>query len=101
MAEIKQTKRTLKVLNAAMKCCREYRHEFIMPEHLLLVLLDDFNFSKALNIFCSVELLVERVAEKLEQVETVPPDRSYEPEASEQMVSRCFTVVPKPSTCPT
>jgi len=85
MAEIKQTKRALKVLNAAMKCCREYRHEFIMPEHLLLVLLDEFNFSKALDIFYSVEEFTERLEEQLETVETVPEDRDYEPEASSQM----------------
>ena len=44
MAEIKQTERALRVLNDTMKCCKDYRHEFIMPEHLLMVLVDDFNF---------------------------------------------------------
>ena len=32
------------MLNKAYECCKEYRHEFIMPEHLLLVLIEDFNF---------------------------------------------------------
>ena len=44
MAEIKQTERAARVLSDAMACCREYRHEFIMPEHLLLTLIDDSNF---------------------------------------------------------
>ena len=85
MAEIKQTARALRVLNAAMKCCRDYRHEFVMPEHLLFVLLDDFNFGKALAIFNSPEVLAERLEEKLEDIETVPDGRDYEPEASSQM----------------
>ena len=85
MAEIKQTDRAAKVLTDTMKCCKDYRHEFIMPEHLLLTLIDDFNFNKALAIFYSPEILAERLEEKLEDIETVPEDREYDPEASEQM----------------
>ena len=85
MAEIKQTDRAAKVLRDTMKCCKGYRHEFVMPEHLLMTLIDDFNFNKALTLFYSPEVLAERLEEKLEDVETVPKDRDYEPEASEQM----------------
>ena len=85
MAEIKQTERTKMVLNETMKCCKDYRHEFIMPEHLLWVLVDEFNFNKALNIFYPIEEFVERLEKQLETIETVPEDRDYEPEASEQM----------------
>ena len=85
MAEIRQTDRAAKVLQETMACCKEYRHEFVMPEHLLFVLTDEFNFNKALNIFYSVEIFVERLEEKLEDVETVPEDKEYEPEASVQM----------------
>ena len=51
MAEIEQTERAEKLLKKTMECCRSYRHEFIMPEHMLLSLIDDFNFNSALNIF--------------------------------------------------
>ena len=85
MAEIRQTDRAAKVLQETMACCKEYRHEFVMPEHLLFVLTDEFNFNKALNIFYSVEIFVEKLEEKLEDVETVPEDKEYEPEASVQM----------------
>ena len=85
MAEIKQTERALRVLNDTMKCCKDYRHEFIMPEHLLMVLVDDFNFSKALNIFYPIEEFTERLEEYLETIETVPEESPYEAEASEQM----------------
>ena len=44
MAEIKQTKRAATVLKETVDCCKEYRHEFIMPEHLLMVLIDEFSF---------------------------------------------------------
>ena len=85
MAEIKQTERAARVLKDTMSCCREYRHEFVMPEHLLLVLSDEFNFSKRLNIFYPIETFVERLEEKLEDIETVPEGQDYEPEASTQM----------------
>jgi len=85
MAEIKQTDRAARVLRDTMKCCKAYRHEFVMPEHLLLTLIDDFNFNKALAIFYSPEVLAERLEEKLEDIEMVPEDRKYEPEASELM----------------
>ena len=85
MAEIKQTERAARVLKDTMSCCREYRHEFVMPEHLLLVLSDEFNFSKRLNIFYPIETFMERLEEKLEEIETVPEGQDYEPEASTQM----------------
>ena len=85
MAEIQQTERALRVLSDTMKCCKDYRHEFIMPEHLLMILVDDFNFSKAMNIFYPIEDLAERLRDKLEEFETVPEDRPYEAETSEQM----------------
>ena len=85
MAEIKQTDRAARVLRDTMKCCKAYRHEFVMPEHLLLTLIDDFNFNRALAIFYSPEVLAERLEEKLEDIEMVPEDRKYEPEASELM----------------
>ena len=85
MAEIRQTERTAKVLRETMACCKEYRHEFVMPEHLLFVLTDEFNFNRALNIFYPIEKFVERLEEKLEEIETVPEDKEYEPEASVQM----------------
>jgi ATP-dependent Clp protease ATP-binding subunit ClpA len=83
MAEIHQTQRTVKVLNDTMKCCKEYRHEFIMPEHLLWVLTDEFTFNRVLNIFYSSDTFIERLEERLEAIETVPDD--YDPEASVQL----------------
>ena len=85
MAEIKQTLRASRMLNKAYECCKEYRHEFVMPEHLLLVLLDDFNFNAALNIFYSPYQLEERIKEYLEGVDSLPEGTEYMPEPSVQM----------------
>ena len=85
MAEIKQTERAAKILNKAYECCKGYRHEYIMPEHLLLALIEDYNFSAAVNIFCSPFQLEERVKEYLEGVESLPEGREYIPETSVQL----------------
>ena len=85
MPEIKQSERASRLLNKALECCKSYRHEFIMPEHLLFVLIDDDNFNSALNIFYSPQVLAEKVEEFLEQMERVPDDVEYEPEVSAQM----------------
>ncbi len=85
MAEIKQTERAARVLKDTMDYCKDYRHEFVMPEHLLLVLADEFSFYKILNIFYPIERFVERLEEKLDNIETIPEGTDYEPEASIQM----------------
>ena len=85
MAEIKQTERASRILNYALECCKGYRHEFIMPEHLLSVLIEDDNFNAALNIFYSPQLLSERVEAFLSQVDSIPESIEYEPEISAQM----------------
>ena len=73
------------MLNKAYECCKDYRHEFIMPEHLLLVLIDEFNFNAALNIFYSPYQLQDRVKEFLEGIESLPEGTEYVPEPSVQM----------------
>jgi ATP-dependent Clp protease ATP-binding subunit ClpA len=85
MGDIKQTERASKLLNKAYECCKGYRHEFIMPEHLLLVMIDDVNFNEALNMFHSPHELQERLKEFLEGVESIPEDMMYNPDVSEQM----------------
>ena len=85
MAEIRQTERAARILNKAYECCKGYRHEYIMPEHLLLALIEDFNFNAALNIFYSPFQLEERVKEYLEGVESLPEGTEYIPETSVQM----------------
>lgn len=51
MSEIKHTENASRLLSNALECCQSYRHEFVMPEQLLLVMIDDENFKSALNNF--------------------------------------------------
>ena len=85
MAEIKQTERAAAVLHDTMQCCKEYRHEFIMPEHLLYVLLDENHFDTALSRYCSTTNMMVELEEKLDDIEMVPDGQPYDPEASVQM----------------
>ncbi len=85
MAEIKQTERASRILNDAFECCKSYRHEFLMPLHLLSALIEDDNFKAALNIFFSPQVLAERVEKFLELVDSVPEGIEYEPMVSVQM----------------
>ena len=85
MAEIKQTLRASRVHNKAYECSKEYRHEFIMPEHLLLALLEEFNFNAAVNIFYSPYQLEDRIKDYLDGVESLPEGTEYVPETSAQM----------------
>ena len=93
MPEIKQTERVTNLLNCTVNCCKNYRHEFVMPEHLLLSLTDDNDFQDAMDLFTDPYELAEEVANYLEEVEVVPTDVDYEPVLSEQMSKVLETAV--------
>ena len=85
MAELIQTERAKRLLSEALECCVSYRHEFITPEHLLLVLLTDDVFYRALNDFTDPTELSEQIEQQLEELETIPEEMEYQPEVSAQM----------------
>ena len=85
MTELKQTERAKRLLNEALECCISYRHEFIMPEHLLLVLLADDVFYLILNNFTDPTELSEQIEKQIEDLDTIPEDIEYMPEVSAQM----------------
>ena len=85
MPEIRQSERASRLLGQALECCKNYRHEFVMPEHLLLVMIEEENFNAALNIFFSPEMLAEKVEGFLESIDKVPENIDYEPEVSTQL----------------
>jgi len=85
MPEIKQTDRASKILNQALELSKEYRHEFIMPEHLLLAMTQEFYFYDALNSFHDTNQLENRIREYLKTIERVPEGKDYVPEVSVQM----------------
>lgn len=65
--------------------CKAYRHQFIMPEHLLLALANDEDFCQAMDVWADSDALCLRVKEFLDRQEVVPEDVEYNPETSEQM----------------
>ena len=84
MAEIKQTERVGRVIKSALGYCKTLRNEFVMPEHLLLALVEDSNFNSALAAYCSPLTFANKIEKFLDGIEVVPPDLDYHPELSIQ-----------------
>ena len=96
MPDIKQSERAKSVIQAALNYCSSFRHEFFMPEHLLMALLDDMPFETAINEFYSPDLLGDQVEQQLRATEEVPEGVAYEPEPSilmNQLLSYAFNQV--------
>ena len=85
MPNITQTERVNRLLAQTLTYCKAYRHQFIMPEHLLLALANDEDFCQAMDVWADSDALRLRVKEFLDRQEGVPEDVEYNPETSEQM----------------
>ena len=86
MPSIKQTKKTMQVVSAAVNSTYDYRHEFVTPEHLLLALMaEDDNFSHILNIFYDADSFITEIEKHLAEIESMPDETDYNPEFSVQM----------------
>ena len=85
MPNITQTERVNRLLAQTLTYCQAYRHQFIMPEHLLLALANDEDFCQAMDVWADSDALRLRVKEFLDRQEVVPEDIEYNPETSEQM----------------
>ena len=85
MPNITQTERVNRLLAQTLTYCKAYRHQFIMPEHLLLALANDEDFCTAMDAWADSDALRLRVKEFLDRQEVVPEDVEYNPETSEQM----------------
>ncbi len=85
MPNITQTERVNRLLAQTLTYCKAYRHQFIMPEHLLLALANDEDFCQVMDVWADSGVLRQRVKEFLDRQEVVPEDIEYNPETSEQM----------------
>ena len=85
MPNITQTERVNRLLAQTLTYCKAYRHQFIMPEHLLLALANDEDFCQAMDVWADSDALRLSVKEFLDRQEVVPEDIEYNPETSEQM----------------
>lgn len=84
MAEIEQTERVERVIKSALGYCKTLRNEFVLPEHLLLALVEDSNFNSALAAYCSPLTFANKIEDFLDDIEVVPQDIEYHPELSIQ-----------------
>lgn len=78
------------LLNEALKkavvTCSRMRHEFVMPEHLLMALLTQQDFREAMSgCGCDSDRLRATLTDYLEQTERVPEGVECSPELSAQM----------------
>lgn len=83
--EIIQSQPVQQAFEDTLKICCALRHEFIMPEHLLMALLRQEAFTQALaDSGISPEDTLDDIREYLAGTEQVPDGIEYTPEASSQ-----------------
>ena len=82
---IEQTTRLQDILRRTLGICRNFRHEFVTPEHLLRALTDDNTFFDTLCIFCEGFDVQEDVSACLQQMEKVPKEVDCSPIPSAQL----------------
>ena len=84
---MENSNRLTSVIELATKMCRKWRHEFVMPEHLLYILYINGQLSSS---FCMAGQDEKQFAADLEEylhtMEIVPEDVDYTPEASSQLI---------------
>lgn len=85
MSNIKQTDRLSGIFNKGLFLCKEYRHQFLTPEHILLALTFDNNFNDAIDIYSDSDDLKTEIENFLSHIEVVPNDNDYDPEISLQL----------------
>lgn len=84
MEELDYDHRAKDIFEKARCVAEEYRHEFLMPEHLLLILLDEPCFKYVADTDLQSQELRQELLEYLDKkVERVPKEVEYEVELSE------------------
>ena len=82
--DIQNTEHVSSAFSSAQRKALSYRHEFIMPEHLLSAFLEQPPFLNALQeFFCDVSLSLENYF--TEELESIPEGVDYELEVSAQL----------------
>ena len=86
MPQINNSPNVGKVFTETVRLCQQFRHEFITPEHLLRVLLDQEQFATALkDAMFDQRPLKKKLDNLLKEMERVPNDVEYAPTPSVQM----------------
>ncbi len=87
MPQLSYTPRASEILRLTLKVKQQYRHEFVMPEHLLLTLTDDWIFCNSFEEFGedAVPAMRDNLKSYLSEVEEVPENAVDSFTLSEQM----------------
>ena len=86
MPQINNSPNVSKVFTETVRLCQQYRHEFITPEHMLRVLLDQEEFAAALkDAMFDQRPLKKKLDNLIKEMERVPDDVEYAPTPSVQM----------------
>ncbi len=96
MPEIKYSPRAGELINDAVECCQAFRHEFVMPEHLLFRLFDDSSFCSAISTYASIQLLEDKIELHLRSIDPIPGEDEYQPDLSvqfSQLIERSYQQV--------
>ena len=86
---MKQTAAINEALLVAQQIINLHRHEFILPEHILLAFFSNGDFREAVDRCADAEALEQAVTEVLMALESVPEEMELNPEYSEQFKEMC------------
>lgn len=85
MSDIAQSREFSRLLRKSINMSDRLRHEFVMPEHLLLALTTEPYFVEAFNEFSDISQLQDALKKYLDSCEKIPADIELVLEFSSQM----------------
>ena len=86
---MKQTAAINEALIVAQQIINLHRHEFILPEHILLAFFSNGSFRDAVDKCADADALETALTEVLMEVESVPEEMELQPEYSVQFKEMC------------
>lgn len=86
---MKQTQAINEALLVAQQIINLHRHEFIVPEHILLAFFSNENFRSAVARCADIEVMETDLTDVIMDMESVPEDMELTPEYSVQFKEMC------------
>ena len=86
---MKQTQAINEALLVAQQIINLHRHEFIVPEHILLAFFSNENFRSAVEKCADIEVMETDLTDVIMDMESVPEDMELTPEYSVQFKEMC------------
>lgn len=86
---MKQTQAINEALIVAQQIINLHRHEFILPEHILLAFFSNDSFREAVDRCADIEVMETELTDVLMEIESVPENVEYNPEYSVQFKEMC------------